>query len=155
MFVSGQIYNQRQDIHEVYGGQSQSGISTPSEHPLIFIFTGESGEAYGYRDEFRPDGTYWCTGEGRIGDMEIIRGNRAIRDQQQEGKTIHLFEYVDTGLVRYVGQAIYLGHHTEERPDVNGNIRKAIILEMEIDTTSSRSVAKEAETPKSNKKNLS
>jgi hypothetical protein len=34
---------------------------------LIFIFTGESGETYGYRDEFRPDGTFWYTGEGQTG----------------------------------------------------------------------------------------
>ena len=105
MFVPGQIYKRRNDIHGVHGGQSQSGISTPSRHPLIFIFTGESGKTYGYRDEFRPDGTFWYTGEGQTGDMEMVRGNRAIRDHQQEGKTIHLFEYVDTGLVRHVGQA--------------------------------------------------
>ena len=74
MFVPGQNCRRHQDIHEIYGGQRQGGISTPSGHPLIFIFTGESGETYGYRDEFRPDGTFWYTGEGQTGDMEMIRG---------------------------------------------------------------------------------
>ena len=138
MFVPGQNYRRRHDIHGVYGGQGQGGISTPSGHPLIFIFTGESGGTYGYRDEFRPDGTFWYTGEGQTGDMKMVRGNRAIRDHQQEGKTIHLFEYVNTGQVRYVGQAHYLGHHTEDRPDLEGNIRKAFIFEMDIDTTGSK-----------------
>ena len=100
MFVPGKIYRRRQDIHEVYGGQRQGGIATPSGHDAIFIFTGESGETHGYRDEFRSDGTFWYTGEGQIGDMQMIRGNRAIRDHRQEGKTIHLFEYIKTGSVR-------------------------------------------------------
>ena len=151
MFVPGQVYRRRQDIHGVYGGQGQGGISTPSGHPLIFIFTGESGGTYGYRDEFRPDGTFWYTGEGQTGDMKMVRGNRAIRDHQQEGKTIHLFEYVNTGQVKYVGQAHYLGHHTEDRPDLEGNIRKAFIFEMDIDSTSPQAT-EEAEPPENLKK---
>ena len=151
MFVPGQMYRRREEIHEVYGGQRQGGISTPSKHPSIFIFTGESGETYGYKDEFRSDGIFWYTGEGQSGDMEMVRGNRAIRDHQQEGKAIHLFEYVDSGLVRYIGQANYLGHHTEDRPDLKGKMRKAIIFELEIDTTSLEAT-EEAESPKSEKK---
>ena len=149
MFVPGQNYRRRQDIHEIYSGQRQGGISTPSGHPLIFIFTGESGETYGYRDEFRPDGTFWYTGEGQSGDMEMVRGNRAVRDNQQEGKTIHLFKCLKTGPVRYVGQANYLGRHTEDRPDLEGNMRKAFIFEMEIDATSPQATAEVAEPPKS------
>ena len=133
MFTPGKTYSRSRDIHGVYGGQQQSGISTPSSHNIIFIFTGESGTIYGYKDEFRSDGIFWYTGEGQVGDMEMIRGNRAIRDHQKTGKTIHLFESADTGLVRYLGQAIYLGHHFEDRPDVDGHMRKAIIFELEID----------------------
>ena len=39
MFVPGNVYNRRRDIHSVYSGQEQGGISTPAAHPLIFIFT--------------------------------------------------------------------------------------------------------------------
>ena len=38
------------NIHENYGGQRQAGISTPKAYPVIFLFTGESGE------QFKPDG---------------------------------------------------------------------------------------------------
>jgi 5-methylcytosine-specific restriction enzyme A len=137
-FVPGTVYRRRQDIHEVFGGQRQSGISTPSEHSLIFIFKGDQGAAYGYTDEFKPDGTFWYTGEGQTGDMEMVRGNKAIRDHQQEGNTIHLFEYVNPGRVQYVGQANYLGHHFEDRPDVAGNQRKAIIFELDVDNSTGR-----------------
>ncbi len=76
-FEPGQTYNRRQDIHDRFGGQRQGGISTPSAHPLIFLFTGETGTTYGYRDEFRPDGTFWYTGEGQTGAMVMQRGNLA------------------------------------------------------------------------------
>jgi 5-methylcytosine-specific restriction protein A len=90
----GKTYNRRRDLHDKYGGQRQGGISTPSAHPLIFLFTGESGAQYGYRDGPRPDGTCWYTGEGQVGDMEMVRGNRAIRDHVTDGKQLHLFEDV-------------------------------------------------------------
>ena len=55
MFEVGQLYNRRLDIHERFRGQRQGGISTPSEHPFIFLFTGESGAAYGYNDGWKKD----------------------------------------------------------------------------------------------------
>src|ERR1051325_7833826 len=116
MFTPGRVYNRQREIHAVYGGQEQGGISTPSRHPMIFLFTGQSGEAHGYRDEFRPDGSFWYTGEGQIGDMQVVRGNAAIANHQATGKALHVFEESPTGQ-RYVGEFRYLGHHTEERPD--------------------------------------
>jgi hypothetical protein len=47
-FELGRTYNRRDDIHARFGGQRQGGISTPSGVPYIFLFTGESGEQYGY-----------------------------------------------------------------------------------------------------------
>ncbi len=78
-FTVGQVYRRVQDIMEPYGGQRQGGISTPRRHPMVFLFTGESGATYGYRDEFRPDGSFWYTGEGQTGDMKMRSGNAAIR----------------------------------------------------------------------------
>ena len=100
---------------------------------MIFIFTGDSGAVYGYEDGFKPDGTFWYTGEGQVGPMAMTKGNRAIRDHQDVGKTIHLFEYVGTGIVRYVGEASYIGHHIEQRRDINKALRDAIIFELSID----------------------
>jgi 5-methylcytosine-specific restriction protein A len=134
MFTPGKVYNRQRDIHRPYGGQEQGGISTPSNHPSIFIFTGESGEAHGYRDEFRPDGTFWYTGEGQVGDMQMVRGNAAIANHQARGKTIHLFEEAANGQ-RYLGEARYLGHHFEHRPDRDGNSRQAIVFELEVRTS--------------------
>ena len=43
-FEIGKIYSRRTDIHARFGGQQQGGISTPASSPIIFLFTGESGE---------------------------------------------------------------------------------------------------------------
>lgn len=133
-FEVGQVYNRRRDLHEQYGGQRQGGMSTPSAYPVIFLFTGEGGAEHGYRDEFKPDGTYHYTGEGQRGDMTFVRANRALRDHQTDGKRVHLFEALGDGNVRYIGEATYLGHHHEERPDTDGHPRQAIVFELELES---------------------
>ena len=80
-FEVGQTYNRRQDIHDEFGGQQQGGISTPTA-PFIFLFTGEMGEQYGYEDGW-SDGVFLYVGEGQRGDMEFVRGNKAIRGHCQ------------------------------------------------------------------------
>ena len=93
MFVQGEVYRRR-DLHKQFGGQQQGGISTPSRHPIVLLFTGEAGEQHGYRDGWSNDGVFLYTGEGQHGDMQFSRGNLAIRDHAQQGRDLHLFEYV-------------------------------------------------------------
>lgn len=101
--VKGRLYT-RKELIDLYGGQLQGGIWTPTEFPVIFIFTGESGEAYGYKDGWSADGSFAYTGEGQKDDMQFIRGNKAIRDHKENGEDIFLFEdnKKDKG-VRFVG----------------------------------------------------
>lgn len=128
MFEIGRRYRRR-DLHHAYGGQWQGGISTPSRQPLIFLFTGESGEQYGYRDGWEPDGTFQYTGEGQVGAMRFTRGNAAIRDHAAEGKDLHLFQTVKKGWVRYVGQMVCAGYNLVSGvPDREGNPRTGIVF---------------------------
>ena len=136
-FEVGNIYNRRRDVHGQYGGQPQGGMAIPKDYPVIFLFTGEGGAEHGYRDEFKPDGTYHYTGEGQRGDMSFVRSNRALRDHSAEGKRVHLFEAIGGGDVRYIGEATYLGHHMEERPDTEGEPRQAIVFELELASSAS------------------
>lgn len=129
-FVQGELYNRRKDIHGRYGGQQQGGISTPVNHDVIFIFTGDTGKDYGYRDEFRPDGTFWYTGEGQIGDMQMLRGNLAIKDHIEQGKALLLFEYASSGHVKFVSEVVCVNYHTEQRPDKNNNFRNAFVFHL-------------------------
>ncbi len=128
MFIREQLYIRR-DIHARLGGQAQGGISTPADHPVILIFTGKQGEEYGYQDGWTKDGVFQYKGEGQYGDMKFIRGNRAIRDHVTDGKELHLFEYVDSGLVRYIGQMVYTGFDRREFPDFNGHMRSVIVFQ--------------------------
>lgn len=134
MFTPGKLYR-RVELHRTYGGQRQGGISTPAKHPMIFLITGESGALYGYKDGPRPDGTFWYTGEGQVGDMPMVRGNAAIRDQQKNGKALHLFEDAGNGMLRYISEASYVGHHSEVAPDRNGKPRKAIVFELALESS--------------------
>jgi len=135
MFDVGRVYKRRADLHARYGGQQQGGIATPTGSALVFLFTNDTGDAFGYQDEFRPDGTFWYTGEGQVGDMQMVRGNRAVQQHLSTGKELHLFEATAReGDVRYLGRATYLAHHYEDRPDRNGDLRKAIIFELTLET---------------------
>jgi len=120
----GQILS-RAGVHKRFGGQTQSGISTPKDKPVILLFTGEQGEKYGYRDEWHGD-IFFYTGEGRIGDMQFVRGNKAIRDHVENGKDLLLFKYVDPGKVQFIGEMVCIGYEIVRAPDVTGTMRKAI-----------------------------
>lgn len=132
IFVIGQEYRRR-EIHEKYGGQRQGGISTPANHPYIFLFTGETGNQYGYQDKPQEDGIFWYTGEGQIGPMEMVRGNRSICEAEANGREIHLFEYVRSRWVRYLGEVTYVGHHYTDAPDREGNLRRVIVFELALE----------------------
>lgn len=77
-FEVGKEYNRKAEIHGRFGGQAQGGISTPKNHPAIFLFTSDAGAQHGYRDEYRDDGIFWYTGGGQAGDMRMASGNKAI-----------------------------------------------------------------------------
>jgi len=132
VFKVGKIYKRKEDIHIPLGGQRQGGISTPAKHPIVLLFTGDTGVEYGYEDRFQGDGTFWYTGEGQVGDMEMLRGNAAIRDHAKNGKRLHLFEYVEKGKVRYIGEARYLDYHSATRPDQRGSLRNAFVFQLEL-----------------------
>jgi 5-methylcytosine-specific restriction enzyme A len=129
MFTKGQIYRRRK-IHELFGGQQQGGISTPSNHNMIFLFTSERGEEHGYSDGWKGQDVFYYTGEGQVGDMTFTRGNKAIRDHEENGKDLHLFQQSSVGHVEYIGQFRYQSHDFRDGPDSGGQIRKQIIFEL-------------------------
>jgi 5-methylcytosine-specific restriction protein A len=131
MFEVGEVYNRRADIHGPYGGQRQGGISTPTGRPFVFLFTGESGEQYGYRDGWEDHGVFLYTGEGQVGDMGFVRGNRAIRDHALDGKDLHLFQSLGKGEgYRYLGRFACSSWEYREGVDVDGRTRQVIVFHL-------------------------
>lgn len=130
MFIKGKSYIRR-EIHHQYGGQQQTGISTPADYPVILLFTGEQSEDFGYHDGWTRQGVFLYTGEGQRGDMDFSRGNRAIRDHIEDGKDLHLFEYIDSGVVRYVDKMICVGYEFRAARDIDNKLRKVIVFELQ------------------------
>lgn len=134
-FAVGAIYA-RQEIHDRFGGSRQSGICPSRRAPVVLLFTGPTGEQHGYGfDQWRDAQHFLYTGEGQQGDMIFVRGNRAIRDHDREGRSLHLFEQVTDhpnvrGAVRYLGEFRYAGHSIEPR-DSSGSSREVIIFDLE------------------------
>jgi 5-methylcytosine-specific restriction protein A len=126
----GKTY-QRKALLELYGGSLQRGIWTPREFPVVFMFTGESGEEYGYRDGWTEDGVFRYTGEGQTGDMGFTVGNTAIRDHRSHGKDLLLFEDLGKGRgVRYVGMFDYATWRKVDGVDRDGRPRKLIVFDL-------------------------
>lgn len=122
-------YHRRNDIHARFGGQQQGGISTPADAPGIFIFTGHGAGHVGYQDASEADGSFRYTGQGQLGDMRMISGNRAIRDHVQNGKDLLLFQQTKKGgPVRFEGLYVCGGWEIEQQPDMDGQPRQAIVF---------------------------
>ena len=131
LFEIGKEYRRASDLHGRYGGSWQNGITRSTQTPIVFLFTGKSGERYGYEDRWDAEGVFLYTGEGQVGDMTFKGGNRAVRDHAAEGRDLHLFETRGKGRpVRYTGQFVCAGWHQGQGPDRNGALRKTIVFHL-------------------------
>lgn len=123
----------RKELHDGFKGNRQKGISAPADEDFVFIFTGPSGKKYGYNDRFEDDETLIYYGEGRTGDMEFTEnnGNTKIRDQQERGLSLYVFEEADEdGVVSYAGEYEYSDHDWVTIDDENNRSRQGIEFEL-------------------------
>lgn len=142
-FTPGAVYDRRAEIHGPFGGSQQSGISTSARYPAIFLFTGESGEQYGYSDRWEG-GAYLYTGEGQRGSMTLTRGNRAIAEHAEKGRALHLFASLGKGNgYVYKGEFTCADVLTRIQPDVLGEDRDALVFRLVPVGVSSESVEAE------------
>ena len=119
----------RKELHDQFKGNRQKGISSPADRDFVFVFTGPSGEKYGYDDKLLDDGTLIYFGEGRVGDMEFTdnNGNTKVRDHRERGLDLYVFEETsEDGVMSYVGEYDYESHDWTDAPDENGKKRRAI-----------------------------
>jgi 5-methylcytosine-specific restriction protein A len=125
-FIPNHIYNRRNDIHGIYGGNWQSGICPAAKFPYIFIFTGKSGGQHGYEDQWDNENVFTYTGEGQQGDMTFTRGNLALRESLNNGKRVFLFEAVSKGLVKFISEVEYFDCDYFETKDTSNKLRTGI-----------------------------
>lgn len=122
----------RRIIHETFGGQRQGGISTPRLHPIVLLFTGDTGTPYGYSDGWIDgDRVFRYFGEGQQGDMPWARGNVAVRDHTLLGRELHLFKATKGGLIQYIDQMdCGSWEFHDNTPDLTGRPRRAIVFHL-------------------------
>ncbi len=125
-FIPQHVYNRRADIHQVYGGNPQSGISVSARNPYIFIFSGSSGHQHGYKDRWDNPNVFVYTGEGQIGDMAFSRGNLALRDHKRNGKRVFLFESDGRGRAVFICEVEVFDVDFFETHDTKGQMRQGI-----------------------------
>lgn len=133
-FVIGKLYSRVTEIHQIYGGNSQSGISVSATTDAIFLFTGDSGQQYGYKDgpALDADGNvvYLYTGEGQTGD-KLTHGNLAISEHSANGRALHLFHALGKSKpCRYMGEYVYAGYEFKQGKDKESTIHQVIVFHL-------------------------
>ncbi|WP_230684362.1 HNH endonuclease [Burkholderia cepacia] len=130
-FIVGQKYRRSEDVTGKYGGSGQSGIAPSNQSKAVFLFTGDSGEQYGYVDRFDESNCFLYTGEGQVGDMTMTRGNLAITRHAHDGRALHVFKTTGKGKpCIYLGEFGYSSHFIERVPDKNGDDRNVIVFRL-------------------------
>eukprot|EP00029_Vermamoeba_vermiformis_P010748 TRINITY_DN5728_c0_g1_i1.p1 TRINITY_DN5728_c0_g1~~TRINITY_DN5728_c0_g1_i1.p1 ORF type:complete len:543 (-),score=74.37 TRINITY_DN5728_c0_g1_i1:8-1636(-) len=110
----------RSVIHDQYGGQRMSGISTPAKFPYVFLFTAirPTQASLLYCDGWQDDGTFIYTGSGQEGDMQWKSTNVAVRDHKQQRKKLLLFtNTTEIGFVEFVAEMECKSYHNAVRLD--------------------------------------
>ena len=91
----------------------QAGISRSSSTPNVLVYSDHDKAAangYDFDGWDQSQHVYYYTGEGKVGDQFMLRGNRAIAEHQADGTALRLFVAVGnrpgsgTRIHQYVGQ---------------------------------------------------
>jgi 5-methylcytosine-specific restriction protein A len=122
-FREGQVY-QLSYLNELFGGQEQRGIITPTSTPVVIAITAPAGRKHDYHDTWTDDGVFLYYGEGRNRDMMFQAGNKAIRDHVEDGKALLVFEKKAKGKYAFLGNFVCAGY-SEEKSSSAG--RKGLI----------------------------
>mgnify|MGYP003135786596 CR=1 FL=1 len=123
------------------GGQPQGGIITPDDSPNILLFSdSDQAELYGYDYDgwVESNTVFQYTGQGQKGDQEWKRGNKAIRDHKENGKSIRVlikkgFRSGRTVNHLYIGEFQLdpnWGWFPAQAPDLDGDIRQVFVFRL-------------------------
>ncbi|KPM55182.1 restriction endonuclease [Frankia sp. R43] len=121
----------RRDVHARYGGRRQGGIGPSRSTPNVLLFTDpERGRAHGYFDGWGDDGCFHYTGEGQLGDQQMVQGNLSILRHREQGRALRLFRAAQGG-VEYLGPFEVDPDHpwyTSEAPETGGGPIRTVIM---------------------------
>ncbi|MEM3765765.1 MAG: YDG/SRA domain-containing protein [Candidatus Bathyarchaeia archaeon] len=117
-----------------YNGSLQKAI----KHVVLITVlhkTTEESLRNPYNDRLEDDILFY-TGEGRVGNQEMTRGNLALKRQMTEGYPVFVFEKKSPGKYMFLGQYYVLSMHVEIQPDIKGQRRKVFLYKLKRTFTS-------------------
>lgn len=121
-------YHLRAQLHATFGGNPRAGIC-PTKSGSVLIFSDPlSGAPFGYdAHDYLRDDIYHYTGEGRVGDQQLVRGNKALLDPSRE---LLLFAKQDVKTWRFVGEVALAtpAYVQATAKDQNGNPRSVLVF---------------------------
>ncbi len=141
-FEIGKFYH-HDDIWKPLDLGWSGGIRTSLKNKLVILFWNapsediqkEKSDDYGrvniYEDSFDEKiGLYRYIGEGKEGNQTLTRGNKAIVDAKQNGRTIHLFhQHEKNGKHEYLGEMELVGEpETQVHQDINEKDRDEFVF---------------------------
>lgn len=100
------------------------GINPTKDSVVLISSIGKSNDKFVYHDHWTLDGQYIYSGEGMNGDQTMTKGNLAIKNAEQDGKTIHLFVKFSPQEYYYQGEFVLVDYTYENEKDEDGNLRK-------------------------------
>lgn len=113
--------------------ESRFGISiskygkgiNPTDTAVVLISSmDELNGKYVYHDKWTEDGDYIYSGEGKIGNQSMTKGNLAIKNASRNNKKIHLFVKFSPQEYYYQGEFKLVDYAYEDDKDETGSLRK-------------------------------
>lgn len=123
----------RQPILAYQEAEKQFGINisgfgrgiNPTDNSVVLISNiSKKGKSFVYHDRWTIEGDYIYSGEGRLGDQKMTKGNLQIVTAKERGKKIFLFVKFDSTAYYFQGEMELVDYYTEDEKDSEGNLRK-------------------------------
>ncbi|SDK67337.1 hypothetical protein [Streptomyces indicus] len=125
----------RRTVHDRFGGNRQQGITpaTKADNELMLFSSLKGARLYGYVDGWGADGHYHYTGEGTVGDQDMVGGNLNILHHRKDRRPVYVFRPVSPGVVEHLGEFTLAEDkpwYRMDRPDKFGEMRSVITFRL-------------------------
>jgi len=133
----GDVLSNR-EISRIFGVCAQRGIRYSGSlndgirHVVLITVlhkTPEESLRNPYNDRLEGDILLY-TGEGRIGNQKMVRGNLVLKRQKLEGYPVFVFEKKTPGIYMFLGQYSVLSVREGIQSDIRGQNRKVFIYNL-------------------------
>lgn len=100
------------------------GINPTTSSVVLISSVNKLDGKFVYHDKWTVDGDFVYSGEGKIGNQSMTKGNLAIKDASRDNKKIHLFVKFSAQEYYYQGEFKLVDYTYEDDKDEAGNTRK-------------------------------